>query len=256
MTLDRSKEAEILARTDAFMAGERPAPRGRIGRLPVGGDETRKPFGWEPGYFTDWATVSAMLEAIDLPKGAHMLDVGCGAGWTSLFLAEAGYDVLGYDLVPASIEAARRRAERSGLTVRFEVADMEALPAGEPADAVLLYDALHHSRRQRDVLRSAAGRIRPGGWLLLGEPTWLHVLSPGAHATRRDLGWTERGPTLRGLRRDLRATGFGQVRRFFEPTRPYESRVRGFGWQLVRLVAENAWVAPGVKTWLAARRDA
>ena len=89
----------------------------------------------------------------------------------------------------------------------------------------------------------------------LGEPTWLHLLSPGAHATRRDLGWTERGPTLRGLRRDLRAAGFGEMRRFFEPTRPYGSRVRGLGWQLARLVGANAWTAPGVKNWLAARRS-
>jgi SAM-dependent methyltransferase len=255
MSVDQSKQAEIESRTPEFMAGARPAPRGRIGRLPVGGDETRKPFGWDPESWTDWATVSLMLEAIELPRGASFLDVGCGAGWTSLFLAEAGFDVLGFDLVPASIEVARERAERWGVPARFEVADMEALPTGEPADAALLYDALHHSRRQRDVLRSVAGRIRPGGWLLLGEPTWLHLFSPGAHATRRDLGWTERGPTLRGLRRDLRATGFGDVRRFFEPTRPYEGRARGLGWQLARLVGANAWTAPGVKNWLAARRS-
>ena len=44
------------------------------------------------------------------------------------------------------------------------------------------------------------------------------------------------------------------MRRFFQPTRPYENRVRGFGWQLMRLVAANVWVAPGAHLWLAARR--
>jgi len=254
VSVDLNKQAEIRTRTEEFMAGARPQPRGRFGRVPVGGDERQKPFGWEPAYFTDWATIAAMLEHIALHKGASVLDIGCGAGWTSLFLAESGYDVVGYDLVPANIEAARRRAERWNCSASFEVADMEALPTGQPADAALLFDALHHSNRQRVVLHSVAHRVRPGGWLLLGEPSWLHRISPGAHATRRDLGWTERGLTLRGLRRDLRAVGFDEVRRFFQPTRPYEDRLRGFGWQLVRLIAANAWVAPGSYLWLAARR--
>src|SRR6185295_8028343 len=99
---------------------------------------------------------------------ATMIDVGCGAGWTSLFLAESGYDVVGYDLVPANLDVARRRAERWGSTATFEVADMEALPAGDRVDAALLFDALHHSNRQLEVLRSVASRLRPGGWLLLG----------------------------------------------------------------------------------------
>jgi SAM-dependent methyltransferase len=256
VSIDSSKQAEIRVRTDAFMAGARPRPGGRFGRLPVGGDEREKPFGWDPAYFTDWATIARMLDSVALPPGASILDIGCGAGWTSLFLAEAGYEVLGYDLVPANIEAARGRAERWGSSARFEVADMEALPPGRAADAALIFDALHHSKRQRAVLEAVADRLRPGGLLLLGEPSWLHQISPGAHATRRDLGWTERGLTLRGLRRDLRVAGFEEVRRFFEPTRPYESRIRGFGWQLVRLIAANVWVAPGASLWLAASRRA
>jgi SAM-dependent methyltransferase len=183
-----------------------------------------------------------------------MLDVGSGSGWTSLFLAEAGYRVTGYDLVPANIELARRRADRWGSSARFEIADMEDLPAGEPVDAVLLFDALHHSGRQREALRSASSRLAPGGWLFLGEPTWLHRFSPDARVTRRDLGWMERGLGLRELRRDLRDAGFTEVRRFFQPTSAYEGRARGFLWQLVRLVGGNFWVAPQMHIWLAARR--
>jgi 2-polyprenyl-3-methyl-5-hydroxy-6-metoxy-1,4-benzoquinol methylase len=197
-----------------------------------------------------------MLERVGLPKDATVIDGGCGAGWTSLFLAGSGYDVVGYDLVPANLEVVRRRAECWGSSATFEVADMEALPAGDRVDAALLFDALHHSNRQLEVLRSVASRLRPGGWLLLGEPSWLDRISPGAHAMRRDLGWTERGLTVRSLRRDLRAAGFENPRRFFQPTRTYENRVRGFGWQLVRLVAANVWVAPGTYLWLAARRRA
>jgi 2-polyprenyl-3-methyl-5-hydroxy-6-metoxy-1,4-benzoquinol methylase len=234
--LERHKQAEIDSRTPEFMA-----------------HEATKPFGWCPTHFVEWATVASMLEAIDLPPGATMLDIGSGSGWTSLFLAEAGYAVTGYDLVPANVELARERAARWGSTARFEVADMEALPDGDPVDAVLLFDALHHSAKQAAALSSIAARLRPGGWLLLGEPTWLHRFSPGARATRRDLGWMERGVSLRTLRRDLTVAGFEETRRFFQPTNAYEGRLRGFAWQLARLVGANFWVAPQTHIWLAAR---
>jgi SAM-dependent methyltransferase len=234
---DLHKGAEVTSRTPEFMAAE-----------------ASKPFGWDPAHFLEWATVQRMLGAIALPRGASVIDVGCGSGWTSLFLAESGYDVLGYDLVPANIELARIRAERWSSPARFEVADMEHLPPGDAVDGALLFDALHHSSRQRITLHSIAGRLSPGGWLLLGEPTWLHRYSPGAHATHHRHGWMERGLSVRALKRDLRATGFAEPRRFYQPTSPYEGRGAPFLWQLARLLAANVWVAPQSHIWLAARR--
>jgi SAM-dependent methyltransferase len=235
--LEPHKQAEIDSRTPEFMA-----------------HEATKPFGWTPAHFVEWATVATMIEAIALPAGATVLDIGSGSGWTSLFLAEAGYDVTGVDLVPANVELARRRAARWGSGARFEVGDMEALPTGAAVDAVLLFDALHHSGRQAAALRSIAARLRPGGWLLIGEPTWLHRFSPEARATRRERGWMERGLSLRTLRRDLGAAGFTETRRFFQPTNAYAGRVSGFAWQLARLIGANFWVAPQAHIWLAARR--
>ena len=232
------KAAEIASRTPEFMAQER-----------------SKPFGWDAAHFVEWATVTEMLHVIGLQPGASVIDVGCGSGWTTLFLAEAGFEALGYDLAPANVELARGRAARWGSSARFEVADMDALPGGPPADAALIFDALHHTAGQAAALRGVHDRLKPGGWLLLGEPTWLHRLSPEARRVRRERGWLERGLTLHGLRRDLRAGGFGETRRFFQPTRPYEGRVRGFGWQLARLAGANLAVAPQAHLWVAARRQ-
>jgi SAM-dependent methyltransferase len=195
-----------------------------------------------------------MLHRLGIQRGASAIDVGCGSGWTTLFLAEAGFDALGYDLVPGNVELARERGRRWGSTARFEVADMDALPDGPLADVALVFDALHHTRAQRAALEGVHRRLRPGGWIVLGEPTWLHRLSPEARRVRAQRGWLERGLTLHGLRRDLRAAGFGTTRRFFQPTRPYEGRIGGFAWQLTRLVAANwAW-APQSHLWVAAQR--
>jgi SAM-dependent methyltransferase len=230
------KVAEVTSRTPEFMA-----------------HEASKPFGWDPAHFVEWATVATMLEAVGAPPDARVLDVGCGSGWTSLFMAEAGFDVLGVDLVPSNVELALERAERWGSGARFAVGDMENMTLAEhDFDVALVFDALHHSARQADALGSVASCLRPGGGLIVGEPTWLHRVSLGARSARRELGWLERGLTLRSLRRDLRAAGCGELRRFFQGTRPYEGW--GVGRQLARLVGARLLAAPQHHLWLAARR--
>lgn len=236
-TPDAHKQAEIESRTPDFMA-----------------HEATKPFGWESYNWVRWATIEEAIRRLAIPAGASVLDIGCGPGWTSLFLAEAGYDVTAVDLVPANVELTARRAARWGLPVSAQVADMEELELGRQFDFALIYDALHHSARHRRVLAGVAAHVRPGGWLLLGETTWLHRLSPSAHRQSRDSGWLERGFTVRGLRADLRAAGFVDLRRFYQGTHPYESQGREFAWQLARLIAGNFAAAPKAAIWLAGRR--
>lgn len=240
---ERHKQAEVASRTPETMARE-----------------ARKPFGWTHGWGPEswlmWATVTEMLHRLEIAPPATVLDVGCGPGWTTAFLAEAGYRPTGIDLVPANVRVARERARRWGVQARFEVGDMDHLQLDNTWEAALLLDALHHSTRRRDVLEGIARHLRPGGWLLLGEPSVLHRLSPHARRTSREAGWTERGVWVRGLRRDLRAAGFGEVRRFFGATRPYSRRFRGLAGEAFRLVGANLAVAPQMHVWIAAQRRA
>src|SRR5271165_4247572 len=54
-----------------------------------------------------------------------ILDVGCGEGAISLYLAERGYRTVGLDLSPTAIELARAETAKRGLTTAtFEVADI------------------------------------------------------------------------------------------------------------------------------------
>ena len=216
----------------------------------------RKPFGepWEPDYWVKWATITHALRRLGVHPPSTILDVGCGGGWTTTFLVESGYSALGIDLAPAMIEMARRRALRTRVEARFRVADMENLALGRKFDAVLVFDALHHTRRQKETVKRIAGHLNPGAWVLFGEPSLLHHVSPSARRTHRDLGWVERGIGVRRLKRDCREVGLCGFRRFFEGTGPYESRVRGFGWQLIRLASANLVFAPRASVWLAAQR--
>jgi len=58
-----------------------------------------------------------------------VLDVGCGEGWPSLYLARSFPNVVGMDLSPEQIDLAKQTAELMGLTsAEFRVARIEDLP--------------------------------------------------------------------------------------------------------------------------------
>jgi SAM-dependent methyltransferase len=215
-----------------------------------------KPFGrpWPPSYFVKWATIWQAFERLGVEPGSTILDVGCGTGWTTLFLAESGFRPTGLDLVPVNLETGRLRAERWSAEVDFVEGDMEEFQLEREFDAALVFDALHHSRRPARVIERIAQHLRPGGWVLFGEPSWLHAVSPRARSTTGELGWTEKGVRAGQLRRECGAVGLGDFRRFFEGTGPYASRIQGFALELVRLVGQNFAVAPQVSVWLAARK--
>src|SRR5689334_13878317 len=63
-----------------------------------------------------------------LPQRGRLLDLGCGTGWTSTFFARRGYDVIGQDVVPEAIDAARQLKAESGLSnLDFVTGDYESL---------------------------------------------------------------------------------------------------------------------------------
>ena len=72
--------------------------------------------------------VREAVEAGWLRPGGRVLDVGCGAGTNSLFLARSGYRASGVDLAPAAIVAAQRRAAHRKLAIDFRVGDALRLP--------------------------------------------------------------------------------------------------------------------------------
>ena len=81
-----------------------------------------------------------LLERVGfVPK--TVLDVACGTGNVSELLSERGYEVVGVDIAPGMIEAARRKLSR----VAYIEADMAQLDLGRRFDlAVSLFDSLNY----------------------------------------------------------------------------------------------------------------
>lgn len=111
-----------------------------------------------------------MLELLQLPVGARVLDVPCGQGRHAHLLAEAGFDVDGLDYSAELLAKAKERG--TGRTLRYVRGDMRRLPARWSGrfDAVLnLFTSFGFFTDPHDDARTIAEFARvlkPGGVLL------------------------------------------------------------------------------------------
>lgn len=98
--------------------------------------------------------------------GHRVLEVGCGTGELSLFLARHGHDVLGIDFARSAIEQARAKARWRRVNAHFLVWDALKLPAlGVRVDTVL-DSAMLHCLGEGERVRFVDGLatvLEPGG---------------------------------------------------------------------------------------------
>ena len=97
---------------------------------------------------------------------ARVLDLGCGEGRDSIFLAERGHDVVGLELSLDGLRKAARLAADRGVRVPWVCAAMPDLPVRGPFDLVFSCGSIHYvARTDRDRLfNRIRGLTRRGGY--------------------------------------------------------------------------------------------
>ncbi len=95
-----------------------------------------------------------------------VLDIGCGTGHMSQWLATRGHRVVSLDMRPEGL-LALRAARPDACPVQAEAPHLPF--AADSFDVVALLDVLEHVD-DRALLRRAAGLLRPAGWLILTVP--------------------------------------------------------------------------------------
>lgn len=104
-----------------------------------------------------------------LPKGAEVLDVGCGNGVISRSLGQQGFTVKGIDVSEKAI--ARAKELNTLPNVRFEVVSAEKLVAdGHRYYAVVCSEVLEHLNDPAKLLRVLNQSLEPDGILIVTVP--------------------------------------------------------------------------------------
>ena len=108
-----------------------------------------------PGVFAAYADV--------FPTKGRALDIACGRGFATVWLAQRGLAAVGLDVSPVAIGQALELARHRGVDdrCRFDVVDLDdGLPDGPPVDVIVC-----HRFRDRRLDRAFVERLAPGGLL-------------------------------------------------------------------------------------------
>lgn len=131
---------------------------------------------FRPGYAAN--LISQWIPALNgvekqLQRGAHVADIGCGHGASTILMAQAypASAFTGFDYHAPSIERARASALAAGLDgrARFEVASAKDYP-GRDYDMVAMFDCLHDMGDPIGASTHVKQSLKPDGVWMIVEP--------------------------------------------------------------------------------------
>lgn len=114
----------------------------------------------------DLPYLSLIPEKLNKLGAKRVLDLGCGSGWLSIYLARHNFYVSGMDIAMHAIELARQWAEQEGHEIQFDIGDIAELPYPDNSfEAVVANSIFEHLTA--DLTRLALERLKailvPGG---------------------------------------------------------------------------------------------
>ena len=122
--------------------------------------------------------LTRLVELLRLPTDALVVDIACGKGEFLIRLAEAyGVRGVGIDISPFFVADAERRLETraSGVGITFTQMNGSEFRPDEPHnfDLASCIGASWVFGGHADTLEALIRMVKPGGWVIVGEPYWL-----------------------------------------------------------------------------------
>jgi tocopherol O-methyltransferase len=113
-----------------------------------------------------------LAEKAGIKKGTHVLDVGCGVGGSSVWMAEnLGATTVGITISPVQLEIARQTAEDRKVNSAFQLMNAEAMHFEEQFDVIWVLAAMTHFRDQPAFIALATKYLKKGGRFVVFD--WL-----------------------------------------------------------------------------------
>lgn len=114
----------------------------------------------------------ALVEGPDALPVGRALDLGCGTGTDTVYLAKRGWEVTAVEMVPQALAAARRRAAAEGVAPRFvegDVTRLHDLGIGTGYDLVVDFGCFHTlpDDQRGAYVTEVSEAVAPGATLLL-----------------------------------------------------------------------------------------
>ncbi|MFC1474470.1 class I SAM-dependent methyltransferase [bacterium] len=115
--------------------------------------------------------VEFILSALQLKKGASVLDLCCGVGRHTIELARRGFRVTGLDYNEKYLEIARESASEADVDAGFVKEDMRKIPGSRKYDAVIniftSFGYFESDKENYKVFSAVAGCLKAGGRFFL-----------------------------------------------------------------------------------------
>ena len=154
------------------------------------------------------AAVLAWVDSLILAPDSRILEVGCGAGFLSVALAQCGFRIQAVDSVEAMVELAQQHAAESGTTHRLsvDVGDVYSLAfENDSFDLVIAVGVLPWLERVDQAIEEMARVTKPNGSIILttANPLGLpYLLDPSTNPVLQ--------PLKKGVKNVLKRVGLYQ----------------------------------------------
>ncbi len=116
------------------------------------------------------STVLAWIDSLSYPRDTNVLEVGCGAGYMSVALAQKGFRVHAIDPSAAMIELARKHGEESGVSAQLSlhVGDACSLAfADNSFDLIIAIGVIPWLDRPELAMQEMSRVCQPNGYVVL-----------------------------------------------------------------------------------------
>ena len=207
---------------------------------------------------------SYIVELLSLESTKHLsvLDLGCGSGWTSIFLAKLGCSVTGVDISEEMIDIAKENAKKENNLpkgkIKFVAADIEKISFKNQFDRVLIYDGLHHCPDEKKVLKNIFKALKPGGMVLVVEPNKRHGRDKNVQEISKKFGVLEKGYSPLYLKKILTKIGFKDIARYhcdYGINRPLDNKFKSFFIYFAKLIVNRMVFSYYVsQVWIRAKK--